>query len=178
MTDRRTTTKEGRRRTTEEGVNRLPRENVSEELSDFFAYAGGMGLDWRFGELAEGLACYERGEFFETHEHWELVWLKLAEPEKSFLQALIQVAAAMHHGRAGNARGMASLMGRALRRLELCPEEFGGIAVARLRDEIRRCANGVQRCDASEVSAPTISVIATCPANGSVDSVGESAPES
>ncbi|MGA8041663.1 MAG: DUF309 domain-containing protein, partial [Terracidiphilus sp.] len=48
-------------------------------------------LDWTRGPLAEGLACYHLGEFFLAHEHWEAVWLTLRQPEKNFLQALIQV---------------------------------------------------------------------------------------
>lgn len=96
------------------------------------AYAEGVSLDWKCGVLAEGLACYRNGEFFEAHEHWESVWLASQEPEKSFVQALIQIAAAFHHLRAGNRAGAVSLLRRALRRLELCPARFAGIAVASL----------------------------------------------
>lgn len=102
-----------------------------------FAYAGGVRLDWSSGALAEGLACYRRTEFFEAHEHWESVWLQLEEPEKSFLQALIQTTAAFHHLQAGNRAGAASLLQRALRRLERCPACFGDIDVETLRAEIR-----------------------------------------
>jgi hypothetical protein len=94
-------------------------------------------LDWKSGSLADGLACYGREEFFEAHEHWELVWLELEEPEKSFLQAVIQTTAAFHHFYAGNRIGAASLMRRAVRRMELCPEGFGGLNVGRLRAELR-----------------------------------------
>ncbi len=94
-------------------------------------------MDWSRGELRAGLECYRGGQFFEAHEHWELVWLRLAEPEKSFLQALIQVSAAFHHRRRGNDAGALSLMRRALRRLERCPERFGGMAVERLRGGAR-----------------------------------------
>jgi predicted metal-dependent hydrolase len=97
-----------------------------------------MPLDWESGALAEGLACYGRGEFFAAHEHWESVWLTLAEPEKSFLQALIQITAAFHHMQSCNSTGAASLLRRALRRLELSPADFGGIAVTRLCAEIRQ----------------------------------------
>lgn len=100
------------------------------------AYAVGVSLDWSRGLLAEGLACYRRGEFFVTHEHWESVWLTLDEPQKSFLQALIQVAAAFHHLNSGNPAGTLSLLRRALRRLEPCPPNFAGIAVQPLRVEI------------------------------------------
>jgi len=68
-----------------------------------------MTLDWQNGALAEGLACYCKCEYFLAHEHWESVWLQLHDPEKSFLQALIQVTAAFHHLHTGNIRGGLSL---------------------------------------------------------------------
>ena len=78
------------------------------------AYAQGVTLDWQSGELKKGLACYRRKQYFEAHEHWELVWLQLQEPEKSFLQAVIQTTAAFHHVQAGNGIGAASLLRRAV----------------------------------------------------------------
>lgn len=96
-----------------------------------------MTLDWREGPLAQGLACYHQEEFFEAHEHWEQIWLGLKGPEKSFLQALIQMTAAFHHLNRGNSVGSISLLRRTLRRLESCPESFGGIRVTRLRSEVR-----------------------------------------
>src|SRR6266852_2759195 len=62
------------------------------------------------GELAEGLRCYRSQKYFAAHEHWERVWLATKGPEKSFLQALTQLAAALQHFQRGNSRGAASLM--------------------------------------------------------------------
>ena len=104
-----------------------------------------MALDWSFGGLAEGLRCYRNSEFFLAHEHWESVWLKLQEPEKSFLQALIQTAAAFHHLNAGNPIGTASLLRRSLRRLEVCPAVFGGIATRPLCGEIREWLRALEQ---------------------------------
>jgi predicted metal-dependent hydrolase len=98
-----------------------------------------MTFDWSSGELAEGLACYRAGRFFEAHEHWEIVWLTLAEPEKSFLQSLIQISAAFHHLEAGNKKGAASLLRRAFKRIEHRNPVFGGIDIATLRDEVGAC---------------------------------------
>jgi predicted metal-dependent hydrolase len=95
-----------------------------------------MPLDWSEGALAEGLACYRKGEFFLAHEYWECVWLKSAEPEKTFLQALIQVAAAFHHWQRGNAAGTASLLRGALRKLGPYTGEFGGVAEEPLKESI------------------------------------------
>jgi len=95
-----------------------------------------MKLIWTEGELGEGLRCYRRQQFFAAHEHWEYVWLRSKEPEKTFLQALIQVAAAFHHLQHGNPRGTLSLLHRARLRLERYPECFRGIDVASLCKEI------------------------------------------
>lgn len=96
-----------------------------------------MLLDWTTGPLAEGLRCYHDQEFFDAHEHWEGVWLRCNEPEKTFLQALIQITAAFHHLKHENLAGTESLLRRALRRLEGFPAEYEGVAVEALRVNIR-----------------------------------------
>ena len=96
-----------------------------------------MALDWTAGPLAEGLRLYDSGEFFAAHEAWEAVWLKAPEPEKTFLQGLIQVTAAFHHWRRGNRLGTFLLLQAALRRLEKYPPVFGGICLKQLCGDIR-----------------------------------------
>jgi uncharacterized protein len=96
-----------------------------------------MEFDWTEGNLAEGLRLYHAGEFFTAHEAWEIVWLTSPEPEKTFLQGLIQVTAAFHHLQRNNPLGTLLLLQAALRRLERYPEFFGGVAVASLCDDIR-----------------------------------------
>jgi uncharacterized protein len=97
-----------------------------------------MAFDWTHGDLREGLRCYHSGAFFEAHEHWEAVWLAAQEPEKTFLQGLIQVAASFHHFQRGNFTGTRLLLRSALQRLDKYPDSFEGIAVAPLRIEIGR----------------------------------------
>ncbi|HEY3927682.1 MAG TPA: GNAT family N-acetyltransferase [Candidatus Koribacter sp.] len=94
-------------------------------------------FDWTTGDLSEGMSCYRRGQFFEAHEHWEAVWLRMEEPEKTFLQALIQVAGAFHHFHRDNRNGARSMMRKALQKLEKYPAEFGGIEVETLRGNLR-----------------------------------------
>ena len=96
-----------------------------------------MRFDWTRGELAEGLQRYHAGQFFAAHEAWEIVWLESQEPEKMFLQGLIQVTAAFHHLRRNNPRGTALLLQAALGRLERYPARFGGISVTLLCNDIR-----------------------------------------
>ncbi len=96
-----------------------------------------MNFDWSEGALAEGLRLYDAGEFFTAHEAWESVWLGSPEPEKTFLQGLIQVTAAFHHLQRNNPLGTKLLLQAALRRLDCYPESFGGISVTLLRHDIR-----------------------------------------
>jgi hypothetical protein len=114
-------------------------------------------LDWRGGALAEGLRCYRAEEFFLAHEHWEAVWLEAKEPEKTFLQALIQTAAAFHHLQRGNKKGAVSLLRAALRRLELYDASFGGVRVGALREEMRARVQALEVDEAPErMAAPEI----------------------
>lgn len=106
-----------------------------------------MSFDWSSGALAQGLACYRAGEFFEAHEHWEGAWLACAEPEKTFLQALIQVTAAFHHMQRSNQAGAASLLRRALQRLDRFPPQYGEVAVEPLRESIRAGLAALERED-------------------------------
>jgi uncharacterized protein len=96
-----------------------------------------MKFDWTQGALAEGLRLYDAAEFFAAHEAWESVWLSAQEPEKTFLQGLIQVTAAFHHLQHENRLGTSRLLRAALGRLEPYPVDFGGISVDLLRRDIR-----------------------------------------
>jgi predicted metal-dependent hydrolase len=102
----------------------------------YLAVTHAMKLDWNLGALANGLRCYRSQEFFLAHEHWESVWLNCQEPEKSFLQALIQMAAAFHHLQRNNSHGATSLLKAALRKLETYPPLFESVEVTSLREEI------------------------------------------
>jgi len=75
---------------------------------------------------------FNRAEFFEAHEAWEDIWREASQPEKQFLQGLIQVAVALHHYSTGNVVGARSLLPRACSNLQGCPEDFRGVRIAEL----------------------------------------------
>jgi hypothetical protein len=107
--------------------------------------SGAGSLDWTSGALAEGLECYRTGDYFLAHEHWESVWLKCKEPEKTFLQALIQITAAFHHLHRKNFKGAASLLRGALRRLDSFPGTYNGIEVETVRESVREWLRALDR---------------------------------
>ena len=88
-------------------------------------------------QLARGVAHFNAREFFEAHEVWEELWLAAREPEKTFLQGLIQVAAAFHHHARENARGAKSLLAAGVAKLEGFAEDHRGIALGDFRMEAR-----------------------------------------
>jgi predicted metal-dependent hydrolase len=80
-----------------------------------------------------GLRHFNAREFFQAHEVWEEIWLTEAEPEKTFLQGLIQVAAAFHHYRRGNPDGAETLLAAGIVKISRFPAEHFGIGVEDLR---------------------------------------------
>jgi len=116
-----------------------------------------MPLDWERGDLAEGLRCYREQRYFDAHEHWEDVWRGWQGPEKPFLQALIQIAVAMHHFQQGNRVGASSLLRRALHRLQGFPPDYGGVEVEPLRESLRSWRSALEEQEpASSLAAPLI----------------------
>jgi uncharacterized protein len=83
-----------------------------------------------------GIEQFNCGRFFDAHETWEEIWLQSPEPEKTFLQGIIQIAAAFHHHARGNTRGARSLLGAGLERLASFPETYRGIALGKLRADV------------------------------------------
>jgi hypothetical protein len=79
---------------------------------------------------------FNEASFFDAHEVLEDVWRVASEPEKKFLQGLIQLAVAFHHRSQGNLVGARSLLARAARNLGGYPENFGGIQLTPLRQSI------------------------------------------
>jgi len=84
----------------------------------------------------QGVEQFNRGEYWNAHESWELVWLRADGERKVFLQGLIQLAASCYHIEKGNTRGATRLLEACTKRLGSLPETYGGIEL----EELRRAA--------------------------------------
>src|SRR6202051_2868842 len=96
----------------------------------------------------QGLDAFNSARFYDAHEHWEEVWLKTPNPEKMFLQGLIQVAAAFHHHSRANRQGTQNLLHAGLLKLDRFPEIHGGLEIEALRRAVREWLAGL---DAGEI---------------------------
>jgi hypothetical protein len=88
--------------------------------------------------LQRGMAAYQQGLFFEAHEIWEELWRNQPDGlERTFLQGLILVAAAMHKLlRMNSASGAVRLLARAHEKLVEVPDGTWNVGVARLRADV------------------------------------------
>ena len=88
-----------------------------------------LPADARAVALAEGLAAYDRGDYFEAHELLEPAWMGTDDlAERALLQGLIKLAAAYVHSVRGNPQGVARNLEGARTRLEEANEDGGHTA--------------------------------------------------
>ena len=85
----------------------------------------------------KGLEAFNSAHFYDAHEHWEEVWLETPNPDKMFLQGLIQVAAAFHHYSRANLLGTRNLLQAGLLKLDCFPKVHGGLEIEALREAVR-----------------------------------------
>jgi uncharacterized protein len=96
-------------------------------------------------KFRRGVEQFNTRRFFEAHETWEEIWLGSAEPEKTFMQGIIQIAAAFHHYTRGNLQGTRNLLEAGLGRLESFPAIHNQLALEALRAEARTWAETLTR---------------------------------
>lgn len=94
-------------------------------------------------QFQRGLRHFNAREFFEAHEVWEEIWLVEAEPEKTFLQGLIQLAAAFHHYSRGNPAGAESLLASGIVKLSRFSEHHRGLEIGDLRASAKEWARAL-----------------------------------
>jgi uncharacterized protein len=107
--------------------------------------------------LREGLARFNRGEFFECHEILEAVWLEASGEDKVFLQGLIQVAVSFYHLRRENLAGSGRLLRAGLEKLSSPSQCSQWINAASLRETLRPILELIEVGQASaDTPAPEI----------------------
>jgi uncharacterized protein len=100
-------------------------------------------------QVAEGMAQFNQGLFFECHDTLEDVWTGVRGPSRDFFQGLIQVAVGFYHLGNDNRGGAATMLRRGLGRLARYPDGYGGLELARLRLEVQEWLERVESADAS-----------------------------
>ena len=100
----------------------------------------------------KGLALYREGQYWHAHEAWEDLWRTSPDPERTFLKALIQIAAAMIHIEKGHWRGVRELLERVTQYLAQVPDPMAGLDVRTLRRQVQRTLERVRTLEANPPS--------------------------
>ena len=95
--------------------------------------------------MDEGRACFLRGEFYEAHEHWEAVWDEADDPERRWIQGMIQVATGLHKVTRGRSDIALGLLRRALDKLRDAPAALHGVDVGGMVADAREAAAQIDR---------------------------------
>jgi hypothetical protein len=86
--------------------------------------------------LDQAIEQFNNGDFWDSHETLEAVWLETRYPLRLFYHALIKAAAGYHHASNHNRHGTTEKLKDAVRGLAVFPTEDMGIDSGRLRDEV------------------------------------------
>ena len=100
-------------------------------------HPAGLSASAEEAAISHGIELFNSRKFFDAHEAWEAVWLKAREPDKKFLQGLIQISAAFHHHSRGNRAGMESLLRAGLIKIEHAPANHRGMDFHAIRAAAR-----------------------------------------
>ena len=84
-------------------------------------------------EVARGVRLFNLGRYMAAHEVWEAAWRDAAAEDRSFVEALVQLAAGLHlRTRRGGTRGAEHLLSQSLATLEDYRPTHQGVDVERL----------------------------------------------
>jgi predicted metal-dependent hydrolase len=96
-------------------------------------------------QLLEGIAQFNRGEFFEQHETLELLWRAERRDIRYLYQGILQIGVAFHHLRRLNHHGTVYMLTRGPRYLAPFAPRCQTVNVAALLDDAAAALAEVQR---------------------------------
>jgi uncharacterized protein len=91
-------------------------------------------MDERF---YRGLEEFNKEAFFEAHEVLEDLWHEYRDPDRTFIQGLIQIAAAFYHLQSHNIKGAVSQFEKGGEKLAHYLPTYNQVSVAELLEDVR-----------------------------------------
>ena len=114
--------------------------------------------------LLEGIAQFNRGEYFEQHETLELLWRTERRDVRRLYQGILQIGVALHHLRRANHHGTVYMLGRGAKYLAPFAPRCQGVDVEALLADAAAALNEVDRLGPTGLAgfdwrlAPTVRV--------------------
>ena len=95
--------------------------------------------------LLEGIAQFNRGEYFEQHETLELLWRAEPRDVRRLYQGILQIGVAFHHLRRLNHHGTVYMLTRGARHLAPFAPRCQGVDVEALLADAAAALTEVER---------------------------------
>lgn len=89
--------------------------------------------------LAQGIAEFNAGHYYEAHETLEALWMTEPGDERLLYQGILQVGVGLYHLRRQNYRGAVNVLGYGLDKLARLPSPCLGVDVAGLVEAAAAC---------------------------------------
>ena len=100
--------------------------------------------------MEEGRRAFNRGEFYEAHEFWEDVWNEVDDPDRLWIQGMIQIATGLHKLQRERPDICRTLFEKGLTKLADAPEALDGYALKLLREDASRLYHVLARGEKGE----------------------------
>src|SRR5882724_9145776 len=116
-------------------------------------------------QLLEGIAQFNRGEYFEQHETLELLWRAEPRDVRRLYQGILQIGVAFHHLRRRNHHGTVYMLTRGPRYLAPFAPRCQGVDVQALMADAAAALAEVERLGPSRLAefdwrlTPTVRLI-------------------
>ncbi len=104
-----------------------------------------MDADERHRLMEEGRRAFNRGEFYESHEFWEEVWDVIDDPDRTWVQGMIQLATGLHKLQRDRPDVCRTLFAKALAKLADAPATLDGYDLGKLRTDATAVQAAVER---------------------------------
>jgi uncharacterized protein len=110
-------------------------------------------------EFWQGVEQFNQGQFYACHDTLEALWMEATEPQKTFYQAILQIAVALYHLGNANVRGACILLGEGTNKLTRYEASYAGIDVDELLDNSAALLRQLQQ--SPEIALPPLPKIKT-----------------
>lgn len=102
-------------------------------------------MEYADEQFREGIHCFEMGRFWDAHEIWEEIWQNESGQKKLFVQACIQIAAALVHADRREWSGALQLIRKARKLLTSCRQPIFGMDPQEIIDQLERFEDHLKR---------------------------------
>ena len=96
-------------------------------------------------DVREGIAMYNRGEYYECHELLEDAWRAEHDDVRYLYQGILQIGVAFHHLGNNNWKGAVGLLTRGIEKVRRFRPECMGVDTERLVHEAEHCLDMLHR---------------------------------